>query len=221
MYNVDLSWVDDGFSIKSHQVDILYILTETIHIIKVCVYGIKALYTSCSCCDHHVLSCSHELDSGSGDVCLKVFGVISTRKGNTEKSFGRFADIKCAHDTTCRLDRCHDQNTSFFTSEIFFSLDNFSFYDFYILCGLCLWNTDCIASTCDCTADIFFPVRCIQSVDSDNTFASSIVNGLKCMIKRKSCCIFLVLCNSIFQIKHDRIRFVNIRIFDQSRFLCI
>ena len=183
--------------------DIFNILTETIHIIQICVYGIKALYTSCSCCDHHVLSCSHELDSGSGNMCLKVFCIISSGKGNTEKSFGRFANIKCAHDTTRRLDRCHDQNTSFFTSEIFFSLDNFSFYDFYILCGLCLWNTDCIASTCDCTADIFFPVRCIQSVDSDNTFASSIVNGLKCMIKRKSCCVFLVLCNSIFKVKHD------------------
>ena len=221
MYNVDLSWVDDGFSIKPHQVDILNILTETIHIIQICVYSIKALYTSCSCCDHHVLSCSHELDSSSGNVCLKVFGVISTGKGNSEKSFGRFADIKCTHHASCGFNSCHDQNTSLFTSEIFFSLNNFSFYYFYVLCGFCLWNTDRITAACYCAADIFFPVRSVQSVNSDNTFTSSIINRLKCMIKRKSGCIFLVFCNRIFQIKHDGIRFVNVRIFDQSRFLCI
>ena len=104
MYDRNLSWIDDRFSVKSHQVDILYILTEAIHIIQIGINGIKALYACGSCCDYHILSCSHELDSGSCDMCLKVFGVISTGKCDTEHSVRSLTDFQGMHHTSCRFD---------------------------------------------------------------------------------------------------------------------
>ena len=50
--------------------DGLYVVTETFHIIQVCVYSIKTLYTSCTGCDDHVLACTHQFKTGTGNVCL-------------------------------------------------------------------------------------------------------------------------------------------------------
>ena len=68
MYDDEM--IDNGFSVKSHKMDGFHILTESFHVIKVCVYSVEALHTCCSSCDHKVLSCSHKLNTGSCDVCL-------------------------------------------------------------------------------------------------------------------------------------------------------
>ena len=99
----------------------------------------KALYTSFArLCDHHVLSCSHKLDSGSGDVCLKVFGVISAGKGNTE-CLSEDSQISSARITP-RADSIAAMIRTLPSSrpKSFFSLNNFCFYHFYILCRFCL-----------------------------------------------------------------------------------
>ena len=42
--------------------------------------------------------------------------------------------------------------------------------------ALCFRDTDGITATCNCTADIFFPVRGIQTINSDYSFASSVID---------------------------------------------
>ena len=77
MYDIDLTRVDNGFSVKSHQVDHLNILTETFHVVKICINSIETLNACCSCSDNEVLSCTHQLKSCTCDMCLEVFCIIT------------------------------------------------------------------------------------------------------------------------------------------------
>ena len=42
--------------------------------------------------------------------------------------------------------------------------------------ALCFRDTDGITATCNCTADIFFPKVRIQSINTNNTFYSSVID---------------------------------------------
>ena len=75
MYDDEM--IDNGFSVKSHKMDGFHILTESFHVVKVCINRIKTLYSCCSCRDHKILSRTHQLDSCSCNVCLKIFCVIT------------------------------------------------------------------------------------------------------------------------------------------------
>ena len=55
-------------------------------------------------------------------------------------------------------------------------------YGMYILCGLGLCNTDGISTASHADADIFFPVRGVQSVDANNALNSAVINLFQCMI---------------------------------------
>lgn len=83
MYDDEM--IDNGFSVKSHKMDGLYVLAEAFHIVKICVNRIKTLNTCGSCCDHHVLTGTHKLYACACDMCLKIFGVISSGKCDSEK----------------------------------------------------------------------------------------------------------------------------------------
>ena len=63
MYDDEM--IDNGFSVKSHKMDGFHILTESFHVVKVCINRIKTLYSCCSCRDHKILSRTHQLDSCS------------------------------------------------------------------------------------------------------------------------------------------------------------
>ena len=94
-------------------------------------------------------------------------------------------------------------------------------YGMYVLCGLGLCDTDGISTACHADADIFLPVRGVQSVDADNALNSAVINFLQRMVQGVSCCILLVLCHCVLQIQHDGIRSVDVRILDQARLLAV
>ena len=84
MHDIDLTRINTGLSIEAHVMNRLNILTEALHIIEVRPYGIEALYASGTCSDDHLLTGTHELNAGTGDVCLQILCVVTTRKCDTD-----------------------------------------------------------------------------------------------------------------------------------------
>ena len=94
MDNIDLTRVYEGFAIEAHHLDHLDLFLEHIHGIQVGEHGIPALYTGCSCCDDHLLSCALQLHTGSGDHGLQILGVVTAGKSNTDQAVRRLTNLK-------------------------------------------------------------------------------------------------------------------------------
>ena len=94
MNNIDLTRVNEGFTIKAHHLDHLYFFLEHIHRVQVGKYGIPALYTGCSCSDDHLLSCALQLYTGSGDHGLQILGVVTAGKSDTDQTVRRLTNLK-------------------------------------------------------------------------------------------------------------------------------
>ena len=93
MYNTDLSWIDNRFPIKSHQVNRIDIFSKTIFIFQICINGIKTLHTGCPRSDDKLLSCSHQFYSGSRNVGMQIFRVIPTGQRDTKQPFRSLANF--------------------------------------------------------------------------------------------------------------------------------
>ena len=59
----DLTGVDDGFAVEAHQVDVLDILAEAVHILQVGVDGVEALHACCAGGNDHLLAGTHQLNA--------------------------------------------------------------------------------------------------------------------------------------------------------------
>ena len=63
--------VDDGFAVEAHQVDVLHVLAEAIHILQVGVNGVEALHTCCAGCNDHLLTGAHQFHTALGNAGLQ------------------------------------------------------------------------------------------------------------------------------------------------------
>ena len=70
MNNSDLTGIYKRFAVKAHHLDHLGFLLETFHVVQIGKYGIPALYACSSGSHNHMLSGSHQLHTGSGNLGL-------------------------------------------------------------------------------------------------------------------------------------------------------
>ena len=89
----DLTGVDDGLAIEAHQVDVLDVLAEAVHVLRVGEDGVEALHACCAGCNDHLLTGAHQLNAGAGDVGLQILGVVTTGKCDTDQTVRRLADL--------------------------------------------------------------------------------------------------------------------------------
>ena len=106
----DLTGVDDGFAVEAHQVDVLDILAEAIHILQVGVNGVEALHTGGAGGNDHLLTGAHQLDAGAGDVGLQVLGVVAAGQCDAEQALIALADLQSVHDAAGRLQSGDDED---------------------------------------------------------------------------------------------------------------
>ena len=99
----DLTGVDDGFAIEAHQVDVLHVLAEAVHVLQVGEDGIEALHACGAGCNDHLLAGTHQLDAGAGDVGLQVLGVVAAGQCDAEQALIALADLQSVHDAAGRL----------------------------------------------------------------------------------------------------------------------
>ena len=57
--------VDDGFAVEAHQVDVLHVLAEAVHILQVGIDGVEALHACGAGGNDHLLAAPIELDAGA------------------------------------------------------------------------------------------------------------------------------------------------------------
>ena len=201
--------------------DGLDILTEAFHILQVRINGIEALHASGAGCDDHVLAGAHQLHAGAGDVGLQVLGVVAAGQGDAEQTLGRLADVQCAHDAASRLQSCHDQDFAFGAAVGLLVLCDGSFNDLHVLGALGLGDADGIAAAGNGGADVFPPVGGIQTVDADDALAAAVVDGLQRVVEAEAGHILLVLGNSVFEVQHDGVGLVDVRVLDEAGLLRI
>ena len=138
--------------------DGLYVPAEAVHIIQVGVYSIKALYTCCTGCDDRVLAGT--ISSRPVPVMwVCKLCIVTAGKSDAKHPLRCFADIQSLHNTSCRLDGCHDQCMAFRNAVLLLcTLLQRSPLSVHSSGAFCLWDTDGIVAACYCTVDIFFPV---------------------------------------------------------------
>ena len=106
----DLTGVDDGFAIEAHQVDVLHVLAEAVHILQVGEDGVEALHACCAGGNDHLLAGTHQLDAGAGDVGLQVLGVVAAGQCDAEQALIALADLQSVHDAAGRLQSSDDED---------------------------------------------------------------------------------------------------------------
>ena len=106
----DLTGVDDGFAVEAHQVDVLDVLAEAVHVLQVGENGVEALHACCAGCNDHLLTGAHQLDAGAGDVGLQVLGVVAAGQCDAEQALIALADLQSVHDAAGRLQSGDDED---------------------------------------------------------------------------------------------------------------
>ena len=89
----------------------------------------------------------------------------------------------------------------------------------HVLRALALGDADAIRAARDAHADIFLPVRRIQTVDTDDDLGVAVVNRRQRVIQGEARRVLLVFGNGVLKIEHDGVAAIDISVLNQSRLL--
>ena len=219
MDNGDLTRIDDGFAIEAHQVDVLHVLAEAIHIFQVGVDGVEALHTRRAGGNDHLLAGTHQLDAGAGDVGLQVLGVVAAGQSDAEQALITLADLQGVHHAAGRLQSRDDQHIALGAAVGLLVLGNGLCHAVDFLSVLGLGDADGIAAASHAGTDVFTPVGSVQTVDTDHALSTAVIHGLQSVIQAETGNIFLVFGHSVLQIQHQGVCLIDVRVLDQAGFL--
>ena len=201
--------------------DGFHIAAEAFHVVEVCVDRVKALHAGRPRGNDHMLACAHEFHTGAGNRGLQILGVVAAGERNAEQARGSLADFQRVHHAPGRLERSHDQGPAGFNAEFLFGCGNGFFHQLDVFRCLRLGNPDGVAAAGNRAADILAPEVGIQAVDADDTFHPAVIDLLQCMVQGIAGRILFLFGYRIFQIQHDGIGSVNVRILDEARLLAV
>ena len=221
VHDRDLSRVDDGFAVKSHGVDELGLFLEAFHIIQICIYGVKALYTCGSGGDDHLLTCAGKLDSGERDMCLQILGIIPSGEGDTDKTLTGAAYLIGVDDAEAAFDGSHEKGRAFNDTEFSLCFCHGFLDGLDIPRAGAFRDADDVGSAGNADTDILLPVGSVKAVYANDPFHAAVIDLFKSVIKGKSCGVLLVFRYSVLKVEHDGVGLVNIRLPDQSGFLTV
>lgn len=89
----------------------------------------------------------------------------------------------------------------------------------HVLRALALGDADAVRAARDAHADIFLPVRRIQTVDTDDDLGVAVVNRRQRVIQGEARRVLLVFGNGVLKIEHDGVAAIDISVLNQSRLL--
>ena len=219
MDNGDLARIDDGLAIEAHQVDVLHVLAEAVHILQVGVNGVEALHTRRAGGNDHLLAGTHQLNAGAGDVGLQVLGVVAAGQSDAEQALIALADLQSVHHAAGRLQSGDDEDFALGAAVGLLVLGNGLGHAVHILSVLGLGDADGIAAASHAGTDVFTPVGSVQAVDTDDPLSTAVIHGLQGVIQAETGNIFLVLGHSVLQIQHQGVGLIDVRVLDQAGLL--
>ena len=217
----DLTGVDDGFAIEAHQVDVLHVLAEAVHILQVGVNGVEALHTGGAGGNDHLLAGTHQLDAGAGDVGLQVLGVVAAGQCDAEQALIALADLQSVHHAAGGLQRGDDQHLALGAAVGLLVLGDGGSHAADVLGVLGLGDADGVAAAGHAGADVFPPVGGVQTVDADDPLGTAVIHGLQGVVQAEAGHVLLVLGHSVLQVQHQGVGFIDVRVLDEAGLLRI
>ena len=217
----DLTGVDDGFAIEAHQVDVLDVLAEAVHVLQVGEDGVEALHACGAGGNDHLLAGTHQLDAGAGDVGLQVLGVVAAGQCDAEQALIALADLQSVHDAAGRLQSSDDEDFALGTAIGLLVLGDGSSHAVDILSVLGLGDADGIAAAGHTGADVFPPVGGVQTVDADDPLGAAVIHGLQGVVQAEAGDVLLVLGHSVLEVQHQGVSLIDVGVFDQTGLLRI